>query len=47
MAENLAYRGVKVTIIEMLDQVMAPIDYEMAAIVHAHLKEKGVNPAPG
>jgi NADPH-dependent 2,4-dienoyl-CoA reductase/sulfur reductase-like enzyme/rhodanese-related sulfurtransferase len=42
MAENLAYRGVKVTIIEMLDQVMAPIDYEMAAIVHAHLKEKGV-----
>ncbi len=43
MAENLAHMGVKVTIIEMLDQVMAPIDYEMAAIVHAHLKEKGVS----
>ncbi|MGD9157752.1 MAG: FAD-dependent oxidoreductase [Desulfobacteraceae bacterium] len=42
MAENLAHRGIKVTIIEMLDQVMAPIDYEMASIVHAHLKEKGV-----
>jgi NADPH-dependent 2,4-dienoyl-CoA reductase/sulfur reductase-like enzyme/rhodanese-related sulfurtransferase len=42
MAENLTNMGVKVTIIEMLDQVMAPIDYEMAAIVHAHLKEKGV-----
>ncbi|MBN2418479.1 MAG: FAD-dependent oxidoreductase [Deltaproteobacteria bacterium] len=42
MAENLVLRGVKVTIIEMLDQVMAPIDYEMASLVHAHLKEKGV-----
>ena len=43
MAENLVHRGVKVTIIEMLDQVMAPVDYEMASIVHAHLKEKGVS----
>jgi NADPH-dependent 2,4-dienoyl-CoA reductase/sulfur reductase-like enzyme/rhodanese-related sulfurtransferase len=42
MAENLVRRGVKTTIVEMLDQVMEPIDYEMAAIVHAHLKEKGV-----
>ena len=42
MAENLAHRGIKVTIIEMLDQVMAPLDYEMASIVHAHLREKGV-----
>jgi NADPH-dependent 2,4-dienoyl-CoA reductase/sulfur reductase-like enzyme len=42
MAENLLLRGVKTTIIEMLDQVMAPLDYEMAALVHAHLKEKGV-----
>lgn len=43
MAENLAERGVKVTLIEMANQVMAPLDYEMASIVHAHLKEKGVN----
>ncbi len=42
MAENLSRRGIKVTIIELLDQVMAPLDYEMASIVHAHLKEKGV-----
>jgi len=42
MAENLVQRGVKTTVIEMLDQVMAPLDYEMAAIVHSHLKQKGV-----
>jgi NADPH-dependent 2,4-dienoyl-CoA reductase/sulfur reductase-like enzyme/rhodanese-related sulfurtransferase len=42
MAENIANRGVKTTVIEMLDQVMAPLDYEMAAIVQAHLEEKGV-----
>lgn len=42
MAENLVHRGVKTTIVEMLDQVMVPLDYEMAAIVHAHLKEKGI-----
>jgi NADPH-dependent 2,4-dienoyl-CoA reductase/sulfur reductase-like enzyme/rhodanese-related sulfurtransferase len=42
MAENLVHRGVKTTIIEMLDQVMTPLDYEMAGIVHAHLKKKGV-----
>ncbi len=32
IAENLQRRGMEVTIIEMLNQVMAPIDYEMAAI---------------
>lgn len=42
MAENLRERGLNVTIVEMADQVMAPIDYEMAAIVHTHLEEKGV-----
>jgi NADPH-dependent 2,4-dienoyl-CoA reductase/sulfur reductase-like enzyme/rhodanese-related sulfurtransferase len=42
MAENLVNRGVKTTIVEILDQVMAPFDYEMAAIIEAHLKEKGV-----
>lgn len=42
MAENLADRGVQVTVIEMANQVMAPLDYEMAAIVQSHLKEKGV-----
>lgn len=42
MAENLADRGVEVTIIEMANQIMAPIDFEMASILHSHLKEKGV-----
>ncbi|OQX25800.1 MAG: CoA-disulfide reductase [Desulfobacteraceae bacterium IS3] len=42
MAENLVHRGIKTTVIEMLDQVMPPLDYEMAAIVQAHLKAKGV-----
>ncbi len=43
MAENLADRGIEVTIIEMANQIMAPIDFEMASILHRHLKEKGVN----
>jgi NADPH-dependent 2,4-dienoyl-CoA reductase/sulfur reductase-like enzyme/rhodanese-related sulfurtransferase len=42
MAENLHLRGVKTTIIEMLDQVMVPLDFEMAALVQAHLEEEGV-----
>ena len=42
MAENLVLRGVETTIIEMMDQVMAPLDFEMAGLVQAHLKEKGV-----
>jgi CoA-disulfide reductase len=42
MAENLADRGMEVTLIEMANQIMAPIDYEMATILHTHLKEKGV-----
>jgi len=43
MAENLARRGVKTTIIEMLDQILPPLDREMAAIVQAHLTEKGID----
>jgi CoA-disulfide reductase len=42
MAENLVDRGIEVTIIEMANQIMAPIDYEMASILHSHLKQKGV-----
>ena len=42
IAENLRERGVDVTIVDMSSQVMAPIDYEMAQIVHTHLREKGV-----
>ena len=42
MAENLHDAGAEVTVVEMADQVMAPIDFSMAAIVHQHLLEKGV-----
>ncbi|MDE5413475.1 CoA-disulfide reductase [Alkalihalobacterium chitinilyticum] len=42
MAENLHDRGIEVTIVEMANQVMAPLDYEMAAIIHNHLEDKGV-----
>lgn len=42
MAENLHHLGIFVTVIEMADQVMNVIDYEMAAEVNQHLKSKGV-----
>jgi NADPH-dependent 2,4-dienoyl-CoA reductase/sulfur reductase-like enzyme/peroxiredoxin family protein/rhodanese-related sulfurtransferase/TusA-related sulfurtransferase len=42
MAENLHRQGMKVTIVEMSDQVMAPLDFSMAQMVHAELVEKGV-----
>ncbi len=42
LAENLRERGIFVTIVEALDQVMGPLDFEMAAIVHSQLKQKGV-----
>jgi len=42
MVENLVHRGMKVTIVQVSNQVMGPLDYEMASLVHAHLKEKGV-----
>lgn len=42
MAENLHEAGIEVSVVEMAPQVMAPIDYSMAAIVHGHLIDKGV-----
>ncbi len=38
MAENLHAVGCEVTVIEMLNQVMAPIDYEMAQLVHENMR---------
>lgn len=43
MAENLHHRGLNVTLVEAADQVLAPVDYEMAAIVHEHIRSKQVN----
>lgn len=42
MAENLHHAGAEVSIVEMGNQVMAPIDFSMAAQVHQHLSQKGV-----
>jgi NADPH-dependent 2,4-dienoyl-CoA reductase/sulfur reductase-like enzyme/rhodanese-related sulfurtransferase len=42
MAENLVHRGLEVTIVEMLDQVMAPLDPECARLVEGHLEKNGV-----
>ena len=43
MAENLHHAGVSVSVVEMGNQVMAPIDFSMAAPVHQHLAQKGVS----
>lgn len=43
MAENLHAQGAKVSIVEMGNQVMAPVDFSMASLVHQHLMDKGVN----
>lgn len=42
MAENLRERGIKVKIIEMIDQVIAPLDKEIAQFVHQELILNGV-----
>ena len=42
MAENLVRRGLKVTVVEKLPQVMPPLDPEMAAEIARHLHEAGV-----
>ncbi|NMS88847.1 CoA-disulfide reductase [Clostridioides difficile] len=42
MAENLHDRGIKITLVEASEQVMAPLDIEMASIIHEHLIDKGV-----
>ncbi|MGP1458538.1 MAG: FAD-dependent oxidoreductase [Treponema sp.] len=42
MAENLRHAGASVSIIEMLDQVMAPFDFEMAQLLHEHIASQGV-----
>jgi NADPH-dependent 2,4-dienoyl-CoA reductase/sulfur reductase-like enzyme/rhodanese-related sulfurtransferase len=47
MVENLVHRGFDVTLVEMLDQVLAPVDREHASVVEAHLRRHGVNLALG
>ena len=42
MAENLKKAGLKVTIVELADHVIAPLDGDMAAEVHRYLRDQGV-----
>ncbi|WP_294634671.1 FAD-dependent oxidoreductase [uncultured Bacteroides sp.] len=42
MAENLHDLDIQVDVVEMANQVMAPLDFSMAAIVHQQLTDKGV-----
>ncbi len=47
LAENLTERGVKVTIVELAEQLLAPLDVEMAALVEKHLVTHGVRVVTG
>lgn len=42
MAENLKHAGIDVAVVEMANQVMGPVDYSTASLVHEHLLQKGV-----
>lgn len=42
MAENLRHAGLEVSLVEMLDQVMAPLDFEMAQLLHENIVQNGV-----
>ena len=42
MAENLHHLGHEVTVVEMNNQILAPLDFPIAAIAQQHLREKGL-----
>ena len=46
-AENLIHAGFEVTLVEMLDQVLAPLDREFARLVEEHVKRHGLRLALG
>ena len=43
MAENLHTAGLEVSLIEMQNQVMAPVDYEMAQLLHENMRMNHIN----
>jgi len=43
MAENLKKENININLIEAANQVMTPIDLDMANIIHKHLIDKGIN----
>lgn len=42
MAENLAELGIKVTLVEYADHLLAPFDFDMACAVHTQMEHHGV-----
>ncbi|WP_419749645.1 CoA-disulfide reductase [Terrisporobacter petrolearius] len=42
MLENLYDLGLNLTLVEASEQVMAPLDIEMASIIHEHIVDKGI-----
>ena len=46
-AENLIHAGFEVTLVEMLDQLLAPLDREFARLVEEHVKRHGMRLALG
>lgn len=43
MAENLVEAGLRVSLIEALDQVMPPLDHELAQLLHSSIRGHGVD----
>ncbi|MGI6202093.1 MAG: FAD-dependent oxidoreductase [Eubacteriales bacterium] len=42
LAENLALAGLHVTVVELSDHLIAPLDFEMAVDVHNYIRSKGI-----
>lgn len=43
VAENLRKLGMKVSLVEASDQLMAPFDADMAAFIHAKIRQSGID----
>lgn len=43
MAENFAHLGLNTSVVELSNQLLAPIDYDMAAFVHNQMRDNSVN----
>ncbi|MBK8152813.1 MAG: FAD-dependent oxidoreductase [Saprospiraceae bacterium] len=43
MAENLHHLGMHVSVVEMASQILAPVDFAIAAIAQQHLRHKGLD----
>ncbi len=42
MAENLNLMGLKTSLVEMQNQILAPVDYEIAAFAQNEMRQKGI-----